>query len=336
MSNAIKKFIDKWEHHEIEDYGSVVSPDYKQFQKEYRGVLRGIAKEVGMKLHKLNANHYCFSAVLKHETTSKFYYISISDVRHNSEWYSNVLYRTMEHEKDWTGGPNHYSSLEHLGVNLHMIEHQSQRIEEDRSEGQNKKGEDREKETKASKDFNPRKKIGVQFSRKQIIATRTVEIKKYNTESQAMEPVLDVEGNPRQGTETRIILPASSQYRQFVLTTTERVFVPHVYQYDQESKTSVDKGLSPNMLMVKLFENATYKLTRTPYLLNSDGTVKVDDKGRKLLDFANQKVVRLTGKEIQQEFDSWKGRSVISDMKDKGTSTEKTVKSLEFSDQLNK
>src|SRR5690554_2533659 len=98
--SKLNKFVEKWNNREIADHGGFTSPDYETFQKEYRAVLKEVASNIGMKLHKFDKNHYEFSAVLKHEETNAFYYISISDVRYFSkDWHTQILYRTMEHNK---------------------------------------------------------------------------------------------------------------------------------------------------------------------------------------------------------------------------------------------
>jgi hypothetical protein len=241
----------------------------------------------------------------------------------------------MQHDKDWSGGHNMYSTLQDLGNNLHKLEERTEKAKEKELKN-TQEAESKEKNTTMSemnkqeetKEFDAGKRIPVQFSKKQVISERAVELKRYNPELQAMEVLLAPDGSVRKGKETRIKLPASSQYNEYVFTTTENVFVPHVFKYDKETKENKDLGLSPNMLMVKLFENALYKLTRTPYVLNEDGTPKIDDKGRKVLDFTKQEVIKLTGKEIQTEFDSWKmqnrEKSAIQNIKEKGTSSEKS------------
>ena len=79
--------------------------------------LKRIAKNNNLELHSFNKNHYEFSAVLKDIHEDKFIYVSISDVRYwKNEWYNNVLIRTMEHDKDWTGGRNHYCKWEEIGT----------------------------------------------------------------------------------------------------------------------------------------------------------------------------------------------------------------------------
>ena len=75
---------------------------------------------LGVTLHKFLPNHYCFSAVLRHqEDTEIFAYVSVSDVRiGSSRWYEQVLYRTMKHEKDWTGGHNQWCRWDELAQAL--------------------------------------------------------------------------------------------------------------------------------------------------------------------------------------------------------------------------
>lgn len=116
---TVDKFLKKWYDKEIEDWGGETSPEYRNFQTNYRSVINDFCKDIGMKLHSFSKNHYDFSAVVKSNTTNQFYYISISDVRYwRNEWANNILYRTMEHDKDWTGGSNCYSTLKELAENL--------------------------------------------------------------------------------------------------------------------------------------------------------------------------------------------------------------------------
>lgn len=115
----VKEFLNTWLDREIEDWGGTTSQEYKNFQRNYRSVLKEIGKNIGLELHSFNKNHYDFSAVMKSNITNQFYYISISDVRYwKNEWANKILYRTMEHDHDWTGGSNRYSTLENLSKNL--------------------------------------------------------------------------------------------------------------------------------------------------------------------------------------------------------------------------
>lgn len=98
----------------IEDYGSVVSPQYKTFQTKYRNYIKALAKAHNGELVKFNPSHYEFSCFVKRN--GKYVYIAISDVRYfKNQWYSHILIRTAQNEKDYKGGSNYYTRLEELG-----------------------------------------------------------------------------------------------------------------------------------------------------------------------------------------------------------------------------
>ncbi len=130
----VKDFLNKWYDKEITDWGAFTKPEFKgletefeyeDFQRNYRSVLKEVGKNIGFELHSFSKNHYEFSAVMKSNLTNQFYYISISDVRYfKNEWADNILYRTMEHARDWTGGSNRYSTLENLAKNLSILDKQ--------------------------------------------------------------------------------------------------------------------------------------------------------------------------------------------------------------------
>lgn len=115
-----KELLKRWSNMGYYDWGIF---EYKDFQRNYRSVLREISKKIGFELHSFNNHHYSFSAVMKSNTTNQFYYISISDVRFfKDEWAKEILYRTMENDHDWTGGKNRYSKLEKLAENLSILD----------------------------------------------------------------------------------------------------------------------------------------------------------------------------------------------------------------------
>lgn len=105
----------KWLDHKFST-GCYAGEDYLKFQKEMRTDLRKQAVNNGLVIYSFNKNHYEFSAVLKSAYTDKFVYVQIPDVRFfQNEWFTNVLYRTMANEKDWTGGLNQYCRWEDIG-----------------------------------------------------------------------------------------------------------------------------------------------------------------------------------------------------------------------------
>lgn len=111
MTTKLKATANKWFQHHFST-GCGTGEDYLQFERDCRSDLKKMAKENGLELHTFNKNHYCFSAVLTNG--EKFVYVSISDVRYFA-WSKSVLIRSMDHAKDWTGGPNHQCKWSDVG-----------------------------------------------------------------------------------------------------------------------------------------------------------------------------------------------------------------------------
>lgn len=109
--------LEKWVNHKFST-GDTAGNDYLAFQREARADLRKQAAAAGYRLFKFNKNHYCFSAVLQGEKTGDFVYVSVNDVRFNTNWYNKVLYRTMKHEKDWAGCTNQYCAWDSITIAL--------------------------------------------------------------------------------------------------------------------------------------------------------------------------------------------------------------------------
>lgn len=111
MHNRLKKWIG---YHFSS--GQATGKDYKQFQWAMRTDLLRQAKAVDLELYNFRNNHYEFMAVLKNPENNSYIYISIPDVRFcPDEWVNHVLYRTMQHDKNWTGGENHYGAWSIIG-----------------------------------------------------------------------------------------------------------------------------------------------------------------------------------------------------------------------------
>jgi hypothetical protein len=105
IPNTLEGFK-KWEF----SSGSTTGQDYLVF---HRLLIQSIKRYLprGAKLVNVNRGHYYTSGFI--EKDGKFVYFSISDVRgFPNEWYKNILIRTAEHEKDYTGGSNGYITLE--------------------------------------------------------------------------------------------------------------------------------------------------------------------------------------------------------------------------------
>ena len=95
--------------------GGTTGEGYKKFERTFRGYIKNIATKNNLELVKFNKGHYYFSCFIKNPDTGLCVYVSISDVRaFPNEWRDNILIRTADHEKDYRGGQNSFTSLEKL------------------------------------------------------------------------------------------------------------------------------------------------------------------------------------------------------------------------------
>ena len=84
--------------------------DFDSFNRRFKNAIKQ-RLPIGYKIHSWNKGCFYCSGVI--ETPQQtFIYMSIDDVRFdNTAWFANILIRTMAHDKDWTGGPNRYTTL---------------------------------------------------------------------------------------------------------------------------------------------------------------------------------------------------------------------------------
>lgn len=113
-----KDFIRTWDGRQLEDWGSVVSKEFKQFQGAMKREVKRLAEEHGATLVDWHNGHYDMTGVL--EKNGLYVYFSYSNIdrtkvvltKKNSGWLGCTLMRTMKHAKDWTGGTNNNVEFE--------------------------------------------------------------------------------------------------------------------------------------------------------------------------------------------------------------------------------
>ena len=89
---------------QIEDYGGTTSPSFNQWVKEVRKEVRKVVKaNNGVLLSFSGKCHYFWSCFIQ-AANGQIWYISCSDVRHFPD--NDIMYRTAESDKDYTGGSN--------------------------------------------------------------------------------------------------------------------------------------------------------------------------------------------------------------------------------------
>lgn len=95
-------------------------PHYLFFKKHFmriaRRELKALAKKIGATVEFTNNEYFEYSAFFCKD--GKYIYVHVGDVRYNSDWYGNVLFRTAKSNKDYTGGTNWYCSYDNLEVEL--------------------------------------------------------------------------------------------------------------------------------------------------------------------------------------------------------------------------
>lgn len=113
-----KQGIEKWLDYTFES-SSGKTAEYMAFVRDYR---REMKKKLGLKLTMLPKTgdcHFGASGFVRNNSTGKLAYWSIDDIRYSpNAWYNNILIRTAEHDKDWTGGINDSSDWKHLKIKL--------------------------------------------------------------------------------------------------------------------------------------------------------------------------------------------------------------------------
>lgn len=108
------KGIEKWLGNEFESSSSLTE-EFASFSREYKSEMK---KKLGSRfeLVSFNRGHFYLSGFIKNLQTNKLAYFSTSDVRYNSGdcWYNNLLIRTAQHDKDYTGGSNDWCNWSNL------------------------------------------------------------------------------------------------------------------------------------------------------------------------------------------------------------------------------
>ena len=92
------------------------TPEFTAFARMLRGHIQMQAKENGLQVTNFSTGHFYCSGFLRNINTGKFAFFSISDVRHfKDSWVDDILLRTANNEKDYTGGRNQSTTFLNIG-----------------------------------------------------------------------------------------------------------------------------------------------------------------------------------------------------------------------------
>lgn len=108
ISNFIAKWNDVQTNNEVE---------FKSFVSDFKKAVKAVCEENGIDKSaiKFSVGHFYISGFIKtHDNASSPYvYFSVSDTRSPMKFsdFAGLMYRTAEHERDFTGGSNHWGGL---------------------------------------------------------------------------------------------------------------------------------------------------------------------------------------------------------------------------------
>jgi len=97
-------FYFKWKNHRFQS-STLKTEEFLRFAREFK---RAISYELPENMTiSFMVGHFYISGFFKNETTQKYAYFSISDVRFfQDSWVNDVLIRTAKDDKDYSGGKN--------------------------------------------------------------------------------------------------------------------------------------------------------------------------------------------------------------------------------------
>lgn len=112
---TVEKFVRKYQGRVLEDAGSVLSEEFKQFARDFKSMAYEAAGYVGAKLFSFHRGHYDVSGFV--ERNGKYAYFAFSCPRciridlSRTDCMSGVLVRSADGPKDYTGGANHFCNV---------------------------------------------------------------------------------------------------------------------------------------------------------------------------------------------------------------------------------
>lgn len=113
-NNGVKT-IERWVGYEFES-SSGTTKEFLEFAKDFKKYIKTNLPE-GAELVSFSKGHFEVYGFIKRE--DKYVYFSISDIRHFSDgWYNDILIRTANDEKDYTGGSNSQTTLKDFKKNV--------------------------------------------------------------------------------------------------------------------------------------------------------------------------------------------------------------------------
>ena len=107
--------IKKWLSYIFYDVECRTGSDFTVFCKDLQSEIEAQLKESGFTIVKFSKGYFLVSGFISDSETGKYVYFNIGDVRDTGLWHDKILIRSAASDKDYTGGWNHYTSLDGFG-----------------------------------------------------------------------------------------------------------------------------------------------------------------------------------------------------------------------------
>lgn len=118
----LENFYKKYNNHQMEDWGSVMSEEYKVFQRNQKSVIKCICNEIGANLVRCLNGHYFESYSI--EKDGKYVYIleeTFNRCKKDFDSFNAYLVRTQKDPSDTRGGNNYYCGLHTLKTMINRL-----------------------------------------------------------------------------------------------------------------------------------------------------------------------------------------------------------------------
>ena len=124
-NKKLAKFVSDYANYQFES-SIDETKEFKSFATKFKNVIKSILEETNSNfiLDSFNVGHFYVSGFIKNQDNNKFVYFSIFDVRCSNvrcDVLDQILVRTAENNKDFTGGNNCYTELENLKFELERL-----------------------------------------------------------------------------------------------------------------------------------------------------------------------------------------------------------------------
>ena len=112
---ALEKIYTAYIRHNFES-SSGLTPDFAAFASSVKKALKKDCENAGLELAKFHRGHFDVFGFIRNPRTDRLVYVSIGDMRggYGGHPLDQILYRSVKHLDDYSGGQNRYASLTSL------------------------------------------------------------------------------------------------------------------------------------------------------------------------------------------------------------------------------